>query len=94
MHRTSGRIYKLTYGESNNAPAADLTRRSSSGNRAQQLVPRAHRFRLGQHDVDLIARRDPVVAFVEVKTRGTVAFGSPLEAVGWRKRYRRTAPGW
>lgn len=46
----------------------------------------AHRFRLGRHDVDLIVSRGPVVAFVEVKTRGTDAFGSPLEAVGWRKR--------
>ena len=31
-------------------------------------------------------RRGPVVAFVEVKTRSSDAFGSALEAVGWRKR--------
>ncbi len=46
----------------------------------------AHRFRLGRHDVDLIVTRGSVVAFVEVKTRATEAFGSPLEAVDWRKR--------
>lgn len=46
----------------------------------------AHRFRLGRHDVDLIMTRGSVVAFVEVKTRASEAFGSPLEAVDWRKR--------
>lgn len=46
----------------------------------------AHRFRLGRHDVDLIAHRAGVVAFVEVKTRSDGSFGSALEAVGWRKR--------
>ena len=56
----------------------------------------AHRFRLGRHDVDLIARRGHVVAFVEVKTRVGNAFGSPLEAIGWRKRraIARAAEAW
>jgi len=46
----------------------------------------AHRFRFGRHDVDLIARRGSLVAFVEVKTRRSQACGAPLEAVGWQKR--------
>ena len=46
----------------------------------------AHRFRIGRHDVHLVARRGNVVAFVEVKTRADDSFGSPLEAIGWRKR--------
>ncbi|HEU4525437.1 MAG TPA: YraN family protein, partial [Gemmatimonadales bacterium] len=29
----------------------------------------SHRFRLGRHDVDLVARKGHLVAFVEVKTR-------------------------
>ncbi|HEU4698129.1 MAG TPA: YraN family protein [Gemmatimonadales bacterium] len=46
----------------------------------------AHRFRLGRHDVDVVARRGWTVAFVEVKTRRSDAFGSPFEAIGWEKR--------
>jgi putative endonuclease len=46
----------------------------------------AHRFRLGHSDLDLIARRGHLVAFVEVKTRGSAGWGAPAESVGWRKR--------
>ena len=46
----------------------------------------AHRYRLGRHDVDLIIRRERLVAFVEVKTRRGDRCGSGLEAVGWRKQ--------
>jgi putative endonuclease len=46
----------------------------------------AHRFKLGRHDIDLVARRGNTVAFVEVKTRRSVAQGSPVEAVGRRKQ--------
>jgi putative endonuclease len=46
----------------------------------------AHRFRLGHHDIDIVARRGGLVAFVEVKTRGTAGWGAPAESVGWRKR--------
>lgn len=46
----------------------------------------AHRYRLGRHDVDLVIRRQGMVAFVEVKTRCSLAYGAPCEAVGWRKR--------
>lgn len=46
----------------------------------------AHRFRLGHHDLDLVIRRGRQVAFVEVKTRTSRRFGSPLEALGHRQR--------
>jgi len=56
----------------------------------------AHRFELRQHDVDLVARRDGLVAFIEVKTRGSAGWGTPAESVGWRKRRRiaRVAEVW
>jgi putative endonuclease len=46
----------------------------------------AHRFRSGRVEIDLIARRGCLVAFVEVKVRRGVAFGSPFEAVTGGKR--------
>jgi putative endonuclease len=46
----------------------------------------AHRYRLGHHDVDLVARQGNLVAFVEVKTRRSLRFGRPEESVPHRKR--------
>jgi putative endonuclease len=56
----------------------------------------AHRFKLGRHDVDLIARKDRTVAFVEVKTRRSSSCGSGLEAVSRRKQrdIARVANAW
>ena len=46
----------------------------------------AHRFRFGRHDLDLVARRGRLVAFVEVKTRRSGRCGAPCEAVSLRKQ--------
>ena len=40
-----------------------------------------HRFRVGRFEIDLIAKRGAIVAFIEVKTRFSKRFGSPFEAV-------------
>ncbi len=53
---------------------------------SQGWVVAAHRFRVGHTEIDLIARRGDLVAFVEVKARRGTAFGSPLEAVTGAKR--------
>lgn len=46
----------------------------------------AHRFRAGRRDIDLVMRRDQEIAFVEVKARRGLEFGSPVEAVNYRKQ--------
>jgi len=46
----------------------------------------AHRFRVGRRELDVVARKDGVVAIVEVKTRGSHTCGEPAESVRWRKQ--------
>src|SRR2546429_9440159 len=54
--------------------------------RGWQIVDRNVRFREGE--IDIVASRGGILAFVEVKTRRSAAFGSPAEAVTWRKQRR------
>jgi putative endonuclease len=55
-----------------------------------------HRFRIGRFEVDLIAEREGVVVFVEVKTRRGMRHGRPAEAVTWKRRreMERVARAW
>ena len=54
------------------------------------------RFRNGHRDIDLVAERDGLVAFVEVKARRGYEFADPVEAVDWRKQRElaRSAAVW
>jgi putative endonuclease len=60
------------------------------------------RFKNGHRDIDLIATREVAgggartVAFVEVKTRASDSFGSPVSSVNWRKQRElsRSAKVW
>ncbi len=53
-------------------------------------------YRMGRKEIDLVAERDGVVAFIEVKTRAGVGYGHPLEAITWRKRreIQQVAAAW
>lgn len=53
-------------------------------------------FRMGRKEIDLVARRGGVVAFVEVKTRSGLGYGHPLEAITWKKRreIQQVAAAW
>jgi putative endonuclease len=58
------------------------------------------RFRSGHRDIDLVVERGGdegrLIAFVEVKTRVSAAYGGPLGAVHWRKQREmaRAARDW
>ena len=43
-------------------------------------------YRLGRREIDIVARRERTLAFVEVKTRTGRGWGAPEEAVTARKR--------
>jgi len=42
-------------------------------------------WRCGHKDLDLVATKDNIVVFVEVKTRSTIDWGDPFEAVTAQK---------
>lgn len=53
-------------------------------------------WRCSRGELDVIVQRGSVIAVCEVKTRTSLAFGTPAEAVGWQKqrRIRRLAVQW
>ena len=75
---------------------ADGEARAAAHLQARGYRIAARNVRAGGVEMDLIARRGRVIAFVEVKTRRTRTFGAPEEAVDARKRARlvRGAAAW
>jgi len=53
-------------------------------------------YRDGPREIDIVARRRGIVAFIEVKGRRSARGGHPFEAIGWRKRadIERAAARW
>jgi putative endonuclease len=63
----------------------------------------ARNLRIGELEIDIVARKGPVVAVVEVRSRGPTALSTPFGSVGrrkqlhlrragerlWQRRYRR-----
>jgi putative endonuclease len=62
--------------------------------RGLQIITRNWRCRAGE--LDIVARDGSELVFVEVKTRSSLTFGTPAEAVGRAKasRIRRLAVHW
>lgn len=70
---------RIELGKAGERAAADLLR-----SRGYQVVGAGFLARRGE--LDLVCRRGKELVVVEVKTRASDAFGTPLEAVGPRKR--------
>jgi putative endonuclease len=70
---------RLSLGKWGEQEAAEYLRR-----RGMRILERNLRTPVGE--IDLIGRQGKTLVFVEVKTRRTGAFGSPLEAVGPTKQ--------
>lgn len=53
-------------------------------------------FRLGHKEIDLVARRGRVVAFIEVKTRAGERYGHPLDGItaAQRREIELVARAW
>jgi len=73
------RANRAELGRAGEKAAADLLRK-----RGYESVGAGFLARRGE--IDLVCRRGNVLVVVEVKTRTSDAFGTPLEAVGSRKR--------
>ena len=44
--------------------------------------------RRGRGEIDIVARKRDLTAFVEVKRRSSLRYGQPAEAVNWEKQRR------
>ncbi len=78
-----------------------MTDRTALGRRAELAVADylvAHGFRVlarnlrvGSYEIDVVARRGPLVVAVEVRTRGARSFERALESIGRAKQRRMLA---
>ena len=57
--------------------------------RGYAILERRFRTRCGE--LDIVAREENVLVFVEVKARSSCNFGSPVESLTWQKRRRLSA---
>lgn len=48
-----------------------------------QILETNFRTRIGE--IDIVAKKDEIIVFIEVKSRNTIKYGEPLEAVTYKK---------
>ena len=53
-------------------------------NKGYEILKR--NYRAGRNELDIIACKEQILVFVEIKTRTTEVFGYPEEAVGYKKQ--------
>jgi len=51
-----------------------------------ELLERKYRLKIGE--IDIIAKKDHTIVFIEVKTRRSTRYGFPAEAVTYRKQQK------
>lgn len=74
-------MYKRAFGNEGEQAACDYLIR-----KGWQIIDR--NVRRGRGEIDIIARKRRITAFVEVKRRTNIAFGTPAEAVNTEKQKR------
>ena len=50
------------------------------------ILERKYRLKIGE--IDIIAKKDNTIVFIEVKTRSNTSYGFPAEAVTYRKQQK------
>ncbi len=87
LYRAADALRRRSHRQDHGRTGEDLAHRYLRG-RGCTVVARNYRPRSGFGEIDLVVWHGPVLAFVEVKTRATAAFGAPKTAVDQEKRTR------
>ena len=85
LYRAADVLRRRTLRDNTGRTGEDLAHRYLRA-RGCTVVARNYRTRSGSGEIDIIARHDDMVVFVEVKTRSTSDFGEPERAVDVQKR--------
>ena len=82
-------MYRKNLGKTGESLACEYLRANKI-----KVLHKNYKNKIGE--IDIIAKEGDTVAFIEVKTRSSYIFGTPAEAVNYRKRQKiiKTALKW